>query len=234
MNIIITQRHSLNKYGDQIDSLENRYVRYFEAFDLNLFLLSNATKNLERFIEIIAPVGIILSGGGDVSPVLYCGQVEDESLSDDRDIIESKLLKIALKKRTPVLGICRGMQFINVFFRGALVRDITKINGGGNHEPPCTHTINITEERLKALMGDEGEIMTNSYHKQGILPGGLGAGIRAFAVHNRLELIEGIYHEAHPIAGIQWHPERPLSSYRLDKILVESFIHKKLFWEIKN
>ncbi|OQY98974.1 MAG: hypothetical protein B6D35_10630 [Candidatus Brocadia sp. UTAMX2] len=234
MNIIITQRHSLNKYGDQIDSLENSYVRYFEALGLNLFLLSNVTKKLERFLESIVPSGIILSGGGDVSPALYCGRVGDEAMSDERDMIESELLEMAVTKRIPVLGICRGMQFINVFFKGGLVRDIVKISGEENHEPPCTHKIAITDERLKALMGDENEITTNSYHRQGILQEGLGKGIRAFAVHNRLELIEGICHEEYPIAGVQWHPERPRSSYQLDKILVESFIHKKLFWEIKN
>lgn len=233
MNIIITQRHSLNKYGDQIDSLENSYISYLEAFGLNLFPISNVTKNVERLIEIVAPSGIILTGGGDVSPVLYCGQIENTAIPGHRDTIESKLLEMAISKRIPVLGICRGMQFINVFFNGKLIQDITKTGMEGNHTSPCTHKIRIVDERLKSLMDDESEVSTNSYHNQGIIKGGLGGGIRVFAVHDKSGLIEGIYHEEYPIAGVQWHPERPMSSNKLDKMLIESFIRRDLFWEMK-
>ena len=234
MNILITQRHVQNKYGDWIDCLENNYIVYLEQFGLNLFPVPNVTGRLDEIISAVNPSGIVLTGGGDVDPGLYGGQTCDVgAIATERDRCESKLLKIAVGKTIPVLGICRGMQFINVFFGGKLVAAIKDIDTSGGQGVSSKHNVRITDDVFSKELGKD-EFQVNSYHNQGILRDGLGKDLDAFAVYEELDLIEAFRHIRYPIAGIQWHPERPDSSEQLNKMLVESFFKRRLFWEKKN
>ena len=71
MNVLITQRHSKNQYGDDIESLESNYYKYFEKKGINLIPISNTTKNIEDFLKLYNINGIILSGGGDIDKNVY-------------------------------------------------------------------------------------------------------------------------------------------------------------------
>lgn len=221
MNILITQRHELNKHGDWIDSLENRYIAFFESCGMNLVLVPNTSKNIEGLLNTFNPSGIILSGGGDVD------------LAEDRDKCEAQLVDFAVNKNIPVLGICRGMQFINVYFGGALT-NINEIDPGGTHNGVREHPIQIVHQDVRDLLEGIRELNTNSYHEQGVLKEGLGRGIGVFAVFDELGLVEGLYHENYPIAGVQWHPERKSSAGALDKVLINSFLDRTLFWSDRN
>jgi putative glutamine amidotransferase len=233
VNILITQRHSINAHGDWIDSLENSYVRYFETLGLVLFPVPSVTGNLERFIESVSPGGIILSGGGNVAPDLYGGQACDMgAVSKERDRCEWKLLEIAVRKDIPVLGICRGMQFINVFFGGKLLGAIKDIDTQCGHGVASRHNIRILDDGFLRKIGNH-EFQVNSYHNQGILPDGLGKDLEAFAVYEGLGLIEAFRHMLYPIAGIQWHPERAGSSEKLDRTLIQGFLDRTLFWRAR-
>lgn len=230
MNILITQRHTMNRHGDMTDSLEDNYVVYFERFGLNLFPVPNVSGRLDNLISVIKPSGIVLTGGGDVDPDLYGGQKNDmAAVSKERDMCESMLLEIAIKNDIPVLGICRGMQFINVFFDGKLVGDIKEIDTRGGHGVPCKHNVRIIDDAFSKMLG-QNKFQVNSYHNQGILPEGLGKDLKAFAIYEDIGLIEAFHHIRYPIAGLQWHPERPGSSDILDSILVNGFVNRKLFW----
>ncbi len=230
MNILITQRRSRNVHGDWIDCLEDSYVRYFEAFGLNLYPVPNVTGNPERFFDSLSPAGIILSGGGDVSPQLYCGRSCDGAGIGERDILESKLLELAIGKGLPVLGICRGMQFINVYFGGRLVQDIGKDDRQKLHKTPGSHGITVLHKGLIEMLGDRTVFETNSYHNQGVRREDLAKDISPFAEFSDLDLVEGIYHRGYPIAGIQWHPERPDAPAELDRVLMQCFLKRQLFW----
>lgn len=128
MNILISQRHAKNVYDDWIDVLENNYINYFSKFGINLVPVSNATHDFSRIVKYINPVGIILTGGDDVNPELYNGKANDKlSVSTARDTTEIKLIELAIKNNIPLLGICRGMQLINVFFKGSLIQNIPAI-----------------------------------------------------------------------------------------------------------
>lgn len=231
MNILITQRYSKNQYGDWIDSLENNYIKFFEKFGINLIPVSNAIDNLECLYENINLSGIIFTGGENIETKYF---VEKNNEPNLRESLETKLLNHSIKNNIPLFGICRGSQFINVFFKGKLIYDIKKIDSKGSHSCPGVHDIHISDGRLRMLLNGEKIFSTNSYHNQGILKSELGNGLMSFAEYPDLNLVEGLYHKHHPIAGILWHPERKDSSTELDKILVELFLEKKLFWEIKD
>ncbi len=231
MNTLISQRHSLNRYGQRTDSLENDYISYFESFGLALFPVSNASSCLERMIQVIRPVGIILSGGEDVSTALTCG---DESGTQEparqRDRTETLLLDYALKHRIRVLGICRGLQFVNVHFKGALEPDITRLDPAGCHRCPGNHTISLMNDELTANTKKHGALIVNSYHRQAVHEKGLAPELQSFAMEETARVVEGLYHPSHPLAAIQWHPERSTKVNPLDRILVEAFRDGALFW----
>lgn len=230
MNVIITQRHTENDKIGWIDGLENNYTKYFASFGLNLFPLSNICPNIDYFVDTIKPSGIILSGGGDVDAKLYGGEnLKNQVISKYRDYTESKLLQLAISRKIPVFGICRGMQFINVYFKGKLV-DMNN-NSQLVHSPNKKHKIELIDQNLIHLYGNN-ECITNSFHNRGMMKNSLGKNIKPFAIYRDLGLIEGLYHEKYPIAGIQWHPERNKSCTNIDNILISSFIKRELYWKI--
>lgn len=230
-NILITQRHSQDRHGAWIDSLENSYTSFFSSFGLNLFPVSNVQANAREYARYLQPAGIILTGGGDVDPALYEASINNESLpiSPERDAIEGQLIDYALQANIPILGICRGMQFINVHFGGKLTRDLQAHDPGQLHKTPGPHEITITNENLANQMNTgERKLEVNSYHNHGILETMLADTLRSFAIFEELSLIEGLYHPTKPIIGIQWHPEREKTILPLDKLLIEKFLNAEI------
>lgn len=157
---------------------------------------------------------LLLIGGGDVDPVRYgeakipqCGTIEAE-----RDEFEYRLLAEAVRTGKPVVGICRGMQIINVYFGGTLYQDIptqydTKINhrNGGDNIGNITHSINIVEgSRLREILGTE-SLGVNSSHHQAAKDVAPGFRVSALSTDG---IIEGIESDTLPVAGVQFHPER--------------------------
>jgi len=208
MWVIISQRQDKNKYGELIDSLESDYMRYLGKFNINIISIPNFPSKVLDYFQL--PIsGIILSGGNDIGE------------SPDRDETEKKLLEIAIEKKLPVLGICRGMQFINVFFKG-------KLTDVENHVKQ-NHRVDIIEN--KDFLGESMEV--NSYHNYAVTSSVLSPELKAFAKISNSDVIEGIYHPFLPIAGIQWHPERESPDEEANQKIIECFLQKRLFWEKK-
>lgn len=221
MLIAISQRNDKNEYGSYVDNLENDYVNYFEKFGIKLIIIPNCSKDVASYFEEFPISGIILSGGNDIDPGLYGGKVEEGTVSKERDETEKKMLEIAIKKKLPVLGICRGMQFINVFFKGKLV---TKVKGEVEHVA-VEHNITILDKELVKVLGND--IKVNSYHKHKVE---LSSELEAFAQSSD-GVIEGIYHPSLPVAGIQWHPERKSPDEEANNKILKAFLNKELFWK---
>ena len=145
---------------------------------------------------------LLLPGGGDLSPERY-GQSNTASYSVDlaRDEEELSLLEEFTSLQKPVLGICRGLQLINVFFHGTLFQDIAGHN--------CTNGIDRLHQvctlpgSLQALCGTS--CIVNSAHHQSICRLGNDLQILQRAPDGT---IEAITHETLPILAVQWHPER--------------------------
>ena len=146
---------------------------------------------------------LLLPGGGDLEPWRYGQENRGSHQTDpERDEREFRLLEEFLQSGKPILGICRGLQVINVFFGGTLIQDLpghSAVDGKDRFHEGFT-----TDCDLRRLWGGE-RMIVNSAHHQAI--DRVGEGLR---VIQRAEdgIIEGIRHESLPILALQWHPER--------------------------
>jgi putative glutamine amidotransferase len=158
--------------------------------------------------------GLLLTGGGDVSPALYGEPVHPavKKSSAERDEFELKLVREALGRDLPVLAICRGLQVLNVALGGTLVQDLPSLVGTSvSHDDlarPRTglaHAVRIVPgTRLHAALGRQ-DAEVNSFHHQAASALGHGLVATAFAPDG---VVEGIELPAARFAvGVQWHPE---------------------------
>lgn len=230
MRAIITQRHSRNEHGQWVDSLENNYVVFFREHGVDLVPMPNPVRDVRSFIAESRASHIILSGGGDVDPKRYGAKGGDTALvSELRDDLEQRLLDLAARERIPVLGICRGMQFMNVAMGGSLVQAISEMEGGSRCQPPNHYQIVVRDAELAVVSGVK-NFSVRSYHMAAVPVSGLAPGFTVFAEAEGLPLVEGMYHREHPMAAIQWHPERAQPESALDRRLIQAFRNKTLYW----
>ena len=162
--------------------------------------------------------GIMLTGGNDINPrlynqpeyLVYCHQ---KDIDEKRDEFEWKVLQHTEERQLPILGICRGLQFVNVFFGGTLVPDIPAF-GKFNHSKfeegkDRDHLIEIdTNSLLYKITGlEKGEI--NSAHHQSVDMPGYGLVSNAMSPDGVIEGMERIEAKGKSfLLLVQWHPER--------------------------
>lgn len=148
--------------------------------------------------------GILFSGGADIDAAHYRSARGDHDDEYDtvRDRFELDLYHAALERELPVLGICRGIQLVNVAAGGTLHQHVPE--HAAFTEPPTTllHEIDIEPDSiLGSLYGRTHAV--NSLHHQTVAA--LGEGLRVTAQHDGS--IEGVEHESLPVVAVQWHPE---------------------------
>src|SRR3989338_2263216 len=160
MIIAISQRNMRMEKGANRDAIENDYIQYYESFGVTLVPIPNVSKGIEKYFDSMPIKGVILTGGNDINPALYGGKPIDGDCSDDMDNTYKRLIEIAIERKLPLFGNCRGGQFINVFFGGKLIQDV-KEKTGVNHVN-VKHKIKITDEKAAKFLGEK-EYTVNSY-----------------------------------------------------------------------
>lgn len=163
--------------------------------------------------------GLMLAGGNDVAPDCYGQDPIDElgDVSPLRDHFEGRLVRLAAERKMPVLGICRGIQSINVAMGGTLWQDVpsqyrtAEGKKGMAHSQSradfyTSHRVILEKDTLLFSVIGQQEIRVNSFHHQAVREPAPGMRVAAHATDG---LIEAIEHPGMPFfAGVQWHPER--------------------------
>ena len=186
--------------------------------DLELVLLSFEKNNTE---DIYKCDGFILTGGVDVHPDFYNGKpVYNNSpgvFQPERDVFEEKIYRHSQENKLPVLGICRGMQLINVLEGGKLIQDLD--NGNERHKKEASdkeHGISPQEGTLLYKITNSIKGIVNSAHHQAIDPDAIGTDLVVNAYDDddtdNVNIIEGLEFKNKSgkafMLCVQWHPER--------------------------
>lgn len=148
---------------------------------------------------------VLLSGGADIEPDRYgaTSDPETEAGEDERDRFELSLLDAATERGLPTLGICRGIQVVNVHAGGTLHQHVPVHAAFNSPVTTLAHEVTMEADSvLGALYGERRPV--NSLHHQTVAE--LGAGLRVTALADD-GTVEGLEHESLPIVAVQWHPE---------------------------
>jgi putative glutamine amidotransferase len=171
-------------------------------------LLLTPTAYVEEVLDRID--ALVLQGGGDVHPEYYGSEAHPQTNTIDRrrDEFELALLARARQRRMPVLGICRGIQLVNVGFGGTLVQhlpDVTDVEHEALDRWDATaHPIEIEpDSRLSELLGAR-QMEVNSVHHQALDRIGEGLRVVARALDGVVEAVEA---PDEAVLAVQWHPE---------------------------
>ncbi len=170
-------------------------------------------KVLNRYIELAD--GVILSGGGDPNPVKFGLEPHSKirRIEEGRDEFEKKFVKRAVNKNIPVLGICKGLQILNLVLGGSIIQDIgSQKNEAIKHiqkapRHTVTHTIKPEpgkETLYEEILGAQERFKVNSFHHQAVEEMGAELKVLARSADGIVEMAAG---RKGSLLGVQWHPE---------------------------
>ncbi|WP_025728717.1 gamma-glutamyl-gamma-aminobutyrate hydrolase family protein [Atopobacter phocae] len=209
---------SEREYVDVLEYLPFSYIpsAYAEAISqaggIPLIVPIDSPDKASAFVSHLD--GIVLAGGHDIDPSHFNEQphLQLGNILPKRDQFELAIIQAAINKQIPILGVCRGMQLLNVFFGGTLYQDLMsqyeliKIQHSQKSHPTIlTHSIEVERDSvLYPIMGHKHQI--NSLHHQGVKE--LAPAFKAIAWSDD-RIIEAIEHSdpSLNILGVQWHPE---------------------------
>jgi putative glutamine amidotransferase len=172
--------------------------------------------------------GVMLSGGYDMDPAFYGAEPEPETntVNPLRDAFEIALTRRAVERDMPVLGICRGIQVLNVAFGGTLHQHLPNLVGHEDHRrvpgsfDGADHDVRLVPDSLAALAAGELVHATKSHHHHGVAD--VGEGLVVTGTSALDDLVEAIeLPERRFVLGVQWHPEADDRS-RVVSALVEA------------
>lgn len=175
--------------------------------------------------------GFLLTGGHDVDPALY-NEAKSERCGvacEWRDTIERWIFDYAVERDVPILGICRGIQLMNVFGGGTLYQDLPTEYVGVNHQMNAPydrawHKVSVVSGTPLASITAKEVIEVNSYHHQAVRELGEMFEVMGFSEDG---VVEAIYMKNRRfIVGVQWHPEFNYNKEETSRELVRVFVVK--------
>ena len=195
--ILISQSLIYNKTRNELsDFIDTRLINFFTKLNYIPITISNFYSNPDVFLNSFKFSAIILTGGSDIGKF------------PRRDKLENNLIKYSIRKKVPLIGICRGMQMINRFFKGKLV----KID---NHVKVKHLILNVKSKK---------KVVVNSYHNYAIYEKTMHKNLSVLHRCFKDNSIESFKHKKYKILGIMWHPEREKKFKDFDKKLIKNFI----------
>ena len=208
--IIITP--SVNENEDEFKLSE----KYFEAVRAaGGYALQSSYGDIEEILDIAD--GILFSGGGDIEPSLSNDEpVKDKQgqISKSRDSFEFELMRRAVEKNIPVLGICRGMQVMGAVYGAHIIQHMER-HMQSMPKSETLHSVSVKEGSLLGSITDSKSIRVNSFHHQAVGDGFEG-NVSAVSDDGYIEAIELVGKDF--ALGVQWHPEHLCGSYENIKI----------------
>ena len=192
-------------YAEPRDSISHDWLDLLQIWDIEPYPIPNGIEGMEKFLDTIEPGIFILTGG------------DDPGTGDRRDQTEKQILEYAAATNTPVLGVCRGLQAINLHFGGAL--------GQVDGHVGVQHVVQI-HTPFTEIYGGAAEV--NSFHKSSVPASGLARTLIAAGVDQDGN-IEALVHPSQPVAAIMWHPERG-GAPAADRQLIERLAREGAFW----
>jgi N5-(cytidine 5'-diphosphoramidyl)-L-glutamine hydrolase len=207
MIVAISMRLAPASYGEARDALSHDWIRLLEEFGVTPVLIPNQLQAPADYARRLGVERLLLTGGDNV------GSVVNSASQTARDRTEADLLAWALEQSVPVLGVCRGLQFINMTFGGGVTRDLSVAVPSEQH---------VASDH-PAVLEDGSRIMVNSYHDQGVLRDQVAPGLQVFAT-SPAGVVEALRLPGKPVVAIQWHPERPSPSEGYDRDILKRWL----------
>jgi putative glutamine amidotransferase len=220
------------------DIYEN-YVDWLRSVDstVECVKLSYVFDNADEIHDLD---GLLLSGGGDVHPKNYDhhdANGKAKGVDEQRDAFEFTLIDLALDLELPVIGVCRGIQTMNVFLNGSLIIDLvsSRFESHTGGKEPIQHALSVVPNTLLHALTGTIETEVNSFHHQAV--DRLGRGLMAAAVSpdGVIEAAEWILKDGMPfLMLVQWHPERTKENLLSHKLALMFLREAKNYKQIKN
>jgi putative glutamine amidotransferase len=189
------------------------YLRAIARAGARPLLLASTPADVEDpgpLLELLD--GLLVTGGSDVDPAAY-GEpphAETDASSAERDAFELALVRAAGERDLPCLGVCRGMQVVNVAYGGVLEQHLPDRLADDIHRGPAgefaEHTVDVEPDSRAAIAVGATRVTVKSYHHQGVACVGDGLRVTAWAESDRtVEAIED--GDLRFMLGVLWHPE---------------------------
>jgi putative glutamine amidotransferase len=197
--------------GSPLGPVPGSYLRALAAADARPVVLEPSAQGAASAAELLAPcAGLLLTGGGDVSPALYGGRpgAGADEVDPLRDACELALLAAATERDLPVLAICHGMQLLNVARGGTLLQQLDPACAArhGTSAAWREHPVRVRRgSRLAGALGADGLAACSSHHQQALARLGAGLVETGWSDDGLVEAIEDA--GGRWIVGVQWHPE---------------------------
>lgn len=222
--------------------LNAAYLQYFRQFG-NIILIDSCNTDVIKGLDLL-----VLPGGRDVNPIRYgeSPHVKTQNPDIQYEFFDEKVLPKYIKEKTPIFGICRGFQTLNVFFGGKINQDIWQDYSGNERgklvDTLCLNPIQPVEIKEEWINGSKKwgdktltglHLKVNSLHHQGVFakPKGkfevtLSDEFYQLAYNLNYGNTEAICHKKLPIIAVQWHPEEMMVDI-YSELLINRLLNNK-------
>ena len=203
--VAVSQRVVIDpKHGEVRDCLDQEWAVWLNSLAIAPVAVPNRIADVAAFCDAFGIEAVFLSGGNNFPGKVYDDpKIEVADTAPDRDATEAALVDYAIERGIPLIGWCRGMQVLQVYFGGVL----SSTSNNRVQHVAAEHDILFTSQ-LHASLANSPTIQVNSFHDFGVERSRLAKPLLEMAISVDDGVVEALYHPDLPIVGCQWHPER--------------------------